>query len=55
MVIPIVSQPSGFHSLLRVGAFVGRPGIPQRNFGFCHSPVDIRASVHVGVSGSERQ
>ena len=23
-------------------------------FGFCHSPVDIRASARVGVSGSER-
>ena len=26
-----------------------------KNIGFCHSPVDIRASAWSGVSGSERE
>ena len=33
----------------------GAVSVLSKEFGFCHSLVDIRASTHAGVSESERE
>ena len=52
------NSPSSYMSAVPLMLFIN--SVHERlalntQFGFCHSPADIRASAHVGVSGSERE